>query len=93
MSPEVQDTSNIPQRMTIGQFTRLTLNLVIDDAYLFDPRVRKVLTLNSKKEKEPVHTPENPGYEVGTGGLAIYEADEGRTYEDLLYKKEFKENG
>ena len=33
------------------------------------------------------------GYEVGTGGLTIYEADEGRTYEDLLYKKEFKENG
>ena len=91
MSPEVQDTSNIPQRIAIGQFTRLTLNLVIDDAYLFDPRVRKVLTL--KKEAEHVHTPENPGYGIVAGGVAIYEADEGRTYEDLLYKKEFKENG
>ena len=40
-----------------------------------------------------MHTPENPGYGIVAGGVAIYEADEGRTYEDLLYKKEFKENG
>lgn len=36
----VEDNSDIPERLISGQFTRLTINLTIDDAYLFDVRYR-----------------------------------------------------
>ena len=36
----MEDNSEIPERLVQGQFTRLTLNLSIDDAYLWDFRVR-----------------------------------------------------
>lgn len=36
----VEDNSDIPERKIAGQFTRLTLSLSLDDAYLWDPRVR-----------------------------------------------------
>ena len=31
----ISDTSDIPERLISGQFTRLSLRLTIDDAYLF----------------------------------------------------------
>ena len=34
----VEDNSSIPERMVPGLFTRLTLSLNIDDAYLWDIR-------------------------------------------------------
>lgn len=37
---EVEDNSSIPERLISGQFSRLTLNLNIDDAYLWDVRIR-----------------------------------------------------
>ena len=40
LSSEVTDNSSIPERLVPGQFTRLTFNIDIDDAYLFDARLR-----------------------------------------------------
>lgn len=40
LASEIQDNSNIPERLIPGQFTRFTLNLTVDDAYLFDARLR-----------------------------------------------------
>lgn len=37
---EVVDNSAINERLSLGQFTRLSLGISIDDAYLFDARVR-----------------------------------------------------
>ena len=39
ITSDVEDNSDIPERLIPGQFTRLTLNIVIDDAYLFDVRI------------------------------------------------------
>ena len=36
MMGEVENTSDIPERLVKGQFTRMTIQIVIDDAYLFD---------------------------------------------------------
>lgn len=46
MTPEVEDNSDIPERLISGQFTRNTIHLTIDDAYLFDIRYRDVYTLS-----------------------------------------------
>ena len=40
LSQEVSDNSDVPQRLSIGQFTRYTLNLYIENAYLWDVRER-----------------------------------------------------
>lgn len=37
---EVEDTSDISERMVSGQFTRLSLQISVDDAYLWDFRIR-----------------------------------------------------
>lgn len=37
---EVEDNSAINERLSLGQFTRLSVGVSIDDAYLFDARVR-----------------------------------------------------
>ena len=36
MMGDVEDTSDIPERLISGQFTRLSIQLIVDDAYLFD---------------------------------------------------------
>ena len=36
----VEDNSDIPERLISGQFTRLTLRIYIDDAYLFDTSIK-----------------------------------------------------
>ena len=36
VAEEIEDNSDIPERLVAGQFTRLTLNVNIDDAYLWD---------------------------------------------------------
>jgi len=40
LNNEVQDNSAIPERLIHGQFTRYTMSLKVDDAYLFDVRIR-----------------------------------------------------
>lgn len=41
MVGDVEDTSSIPERHVAGQFTRMSIALVVDDAYLFDIKYRK----------------------------------------------------
>ena len=45
LSSDVDDNSDIPERLIPGQFTRLTIGIVIDDAYLFDVRIKKNLSI------------------------------------------------
>ena len=40
MSEDVEDNSSVPERLINGQFTRFTFNITIDDAYLWDTRIR-----------------------------------------------------
>lgn len=40
MSNDIEDNSNVPERLISGQFTRLTFNVSIDDAYLWDAKIR-----------------------------------------------------
>ena len=39
---EVEDNSDIPERLISGQFTRYSLKIEIDDAYLFDVKYKDV---------------------------------------------------
>lgn len=40
ITSEVEDNSDISERFVSGQFTRMSIGINIDDAYLFDVRVR-----------------------------------------------------
>ena len=44
---DVEDNSDIPERLIPGQFKRYTLGINIDDAYLFDIRVKGNLRITS----------------------------------------------
>ena len=41
----VTDNSDIPERLVPGQFTRMTLSLTVDDAWLFDYKIRNNYTV------------------------------------------------
>ena len=45
ISSTVEDNSAIPERMVVGQFTRLSLSISLVDAYLWDTRLKPYLTL------------------------------------------------
>lgn len=45
MSSNIEDNSSVPERLISGQFTRLTFNISIDDAYLWNAKVRDVKTI------------------------------------------------
>ena len=45
MSGDVEDNSDIPERIITGQFYRMSINIVIDDAYLWDVRYRDVYSI------------------------------------------------
>ena len=45
INPEVDDNSDIPERLIPTQFTRLSLGFTIDDAYLFDVRVKNNISI------------------------------------------------
>jgi hypothetical protein len=40
ISSDVEDNSDVPERLIPGQFTRYTISFIVDDAYLFDVRVK-----------------------------------------------------
>lgn len=42
---DIMDNSAIPQRLNIGQFTRLSVGVSIDDAYLWDVRIKDTLRI------------------------------------------------
>lgn len=46
MSNDIEDNSNIPERLINGQFTRLTFNINIDDAYLWNVKFKDVLSIS-----------------------------------------------
>ena len=41
LAGDVEDNSDIPERLVRGQFTRMTMRIDVDDAYLFDVRNSK----------------------------------------------------
>lgn len=45
LAGEVDDASSIPERLVSGQFVRMSMNINIDDAYLFDVRYRDVYSI------------------------------------------------
>lgn len=45
ISSDVDDNSDIPERLIPGQFTRLTLGINVDDAYLFDVRIKDNISI------------------------------------------------
>lgn len=45
LQESIDDNSDIPERLIKGQFTRITMRIDIDDAYLFDVRYRDVYDL------------------------------------------------
>ena len=45
LSSDVEDNSDVPERLISDQFKRYTLSIVIDDAYLFDVRIRDNLRI------------------------------------------------
>ena len=47
----VEDTSDIPQRLFSGQFTRWSIRLTIDDAYLFSAPVEKNWSMDTNALK------------------------------------------
>lgn len=50
LTGSVQDNSDIPERLIPGQFTRYTIPILIDDAYLWSVPVRDNLTLETEVE-------------------------------------------
>lgn len=46
LNSELTDNSDIPERLVPGQFTRMTLQIYIDDAYLWDYRVKDNVLIN-----------------------------------------------
>lgn len=47
ISPDIEDNSDIPERLFEGQFTRRTISIYIDDAYLFDYKPRDVIRIEN----------------------------------------------
>ena len=45
LASDVEDNSDIPERLIPGQFTRLTIGIAIEDAYLFDVRIKKNMSI------------------------------------------------
>ena len=45
MAQDVQDNSDVPERFVQGNFTRLTIQLTIPDAYMWDVRVRDTVSI------------------------------------------------
>ena len=45
MSNDIEDNSNVPERLINGQFTRLTFNINIDDAYLWNVKIKDNLSI------------------------------------------------
>ena len=52
MTGEVEDASDIPERLISGQFTRMTIQFVVDDAYLFDIKISKTKRIDDSPSVE-----------------------------------------
>ena len=49
MAGNIEDNSNVPERLINGQFTRFTFNINIDDAYLWNVKVKDTLSFNCEE--------------------------------------------
>ena len=47
VNPQIEDNSDIPQRLYPGQFTRFTIRFTVDDAYLFSVVNKDNVTIES----------------------------------------------
>jgi len=45
MSEEIEDNSDVPERFVPGNFTRLSIQLVVPNAYLWDTRVKDTVSI------------------------------------------------
>lgn len=52
LSPEIKDNSDIPNRLFSGQFTRWTLYVTIDDAYLFSAPIETNVKIDDDVDVE-----------------------------------------
>ena len=50
IEPTLIDNSDIAERLIAGQFTRMTLSMYIDDAYIFDYKFRKNYVLEVRQQ-------------------------------------------
>lgn len=49
LTTDVEDNSDIPERLIPGQFTRFTIGIDIDDAYLFDVRIKDNISIKDSQ--------------------------------------------
>ncbi len=52
--PDIVNNSDIPERLIPGQFTRYTISIYIDDAYLWNYRAKEKWTIESNTYVEPI---------------------------------------
>ena len=48
----VEDTSSIPERLVVGQFTRYSIRFTVEDAYLFSVSVKNNLSISGELDVE-----------------------------------------
>lgn len=46
LNPDIRDNSDIPERLVPGQFTRVSIDIDLDDAYLWDIRYKDTLSIS-----------------------------------------------
>lgn len=73
LQENITDNSDIPERLVPGQFSRLTLNIALNDAYLFSYNHRRIPKVENVQIENKVPDQDNPGTsnpseDVGTGG-------------------------
>lgn len=52
LNADINDNSDIPERLIPGQFTRKTIEIIIDDAYLFDYRTKDTWRIEAEVKYE-----------------------------------------
>ena len=63
VSADVEDNSDIPERLIAGQFTRMSLSLDIDDAYLWDTKIRKNVELDIRDVETYPESPDDSDWD------------------------------
>ena len=57
LAPTLENNSSIPERLSLGQFTRISIGVEIDDAYLFDVRTLDNYSIDFQIEEGCVKPP------------------------------------
>lgn len=92
VSADVEDNSDIPERLVVGQFSRMSLSIDIDDAYLWDTKVRKNIEMDIDSiinvSPNPIPSPDSDdetpewvdNYLKSLGGLNVVVHDTGTQF-------------